>query len=268
MATVQDFSDFLEGFAPSRLAEDWDNAGLLVGDPALAVRRVMTCLTVTPASADEATREKVDLIVSHHPLPFRPLKRVTTDSVPGRLLWQLIRSGVSIHSPHTRFDSAAMGINQRLAAGLGLVDVLPLVPFTDNHGGADPDGLGAGRFGHLAAPLSLDECAARLKQFLSIDGLHIVGEKSRSIKRVAVACGSAGAYLEVAGPLGCDLLVTGETSFHTCLEAEATGIALLLPGHYASERFAVECLADVLAEQFPGIEIWASRDEADPLQWL
>ncbi|MEO8497908.1 MAG: Nif3-like dinuclear metal center hexameric protein, partial [Planctomycetota bacterium] len=81
-------------------------------------------------------------------------------------------------------------------------------------------------------------------------------------------CGSAGSFLEAARSKDCDLLVTGETSFHTCLEAEATDMALLLPGHYASERFAVEILADVLAEQFPGIDVWASRDEADPLKWL
>ena len=268
MVTVQEVGDFLEEFAPSRLAEEWDNVGLLVGDPTRDVRRAMTCLTVTPASADEAARENVDLIVSHHPLPFRPLKRVTTDSVPGRLLWQLIRNGTSIHSPHTRFDSAAMGINQRLAEGLGLVEIQPLVPLRDQHGEEDPAGLGAGRFGRLTAPLSLDECATQLKQFLSIDGLHSVGPSTRSIERIAVACGSAGAFLEAAGRHGCDLLVTGETSFHTCLEAEATGIALLLPGHYASERFAVEVLADVLAKQFTDVEVWASRDEADPLQWL
>jgi len=268
MATVQDVSDFLEGFAPSRLAEEWDNVGLLVGDPALLVRRLMTCLTVTPASADEATRENVDLIVSHHPLPFRPLQRVTTDSVPGRLLWQLIRNGISVHSPHTRFDSAAMGINQRLAEGLGLIDIEPLVPLTDQRGEDDPDGLGAGRFGRLEAPLSLSECAGRLKQFLAVDGLHLVGQTTRSVERIAVACGSAGSFLGAARSKGCDLLVTGETTFHTCLEADATDIALLLPGHYASERFAVELLADVLAKQFADVEVWASRDEADPLQWL
>ncbi|HRX79401.1 MAG TPA: Nif3-like dinuclear metal center hexameric protein, partial [Pirellulaceae bacterium] len=184
MATVQSISDFLETFAPSRLAEDWDNVGLLVGDPTQSVRRVMTCLTVTPASADEAVRENVDLIISHHPLPFHPLKRLTTESVPGRLLWQLIRSGVSIHSPHTRFDSAAMGINQRLAEGLKLCDIQPLVPAED-----DPDGLGSGRYGKLESPLSLAECAACLKSFLSIDGLHAVGDAGRSIKRIAVACG-------------------------------------------------------------------------------
>jgi putative NIF3 family GTP cyclohydrolase 1 type 2 len=161
-----------------------------------------------------------------------------------------------------------MGINQRLAAGLGLIEVQPLVPLTDQRGGADPDGLGAGRFGCLAVPLTLFECATRLKQFLSVDGLQVVGQPTRLIERVAVACGSAGSFLEAAGRKGCDLLVTGETTFHTCLEAEATGVALLLPGHYASERFAVEVLADVLAKQFADVEVWASRDEADPLQWL
>ena len=262
MAIIQDVSDFLEGFAPSRLAEEWDNVGLLVGDSSVTARRVMTCLTVTPSSADEATRENVDLIVSHHPLPFHPLKRLTTDSVSGRLLWQLIRAGVSIHSPHTRFDSAAVGINQRLAEGLGLLDIRPLVPAVD-----DPDNLGAGRIGKLETPLSLAECADRLKAFLSITGLHMVGQATRSIQRVAVACGSAGSFLGAAKRQGCDLLVTGETTFHTCLEAEATDVALLLPGHYASERFAVEVLADVLAQQFTDVEIWASRAEADPLQW-
>ena len=262
MATVQTISDFLESFAPSRLAEEWDNVGLLVGDPTCAVRRIMTCLTVTSASADEATRENVDLIVTHHPLPFRPLKRLTTESVPGKLLWQLIRHGISIHSPHTRFDSAAMGINQRLAEGLELLEIEPLVPGDD-----DPDGLGAGRCGRLENSPSLSDCADRLKQFLSIEGLHVVGESTRVIRRVAVACGSAGSFLGAARRKGCDLLVTGETTFHTCLEAEATDIALLLPGHYASERFAVELLAGVLANQFPETEVWPSRDEADPLRW-
>jgi dinuclear metal center YbgI/SA1388 family protein len=262
MSTIQTINDFLESFAPNRLAEEWDNVGLLVGDPAAEVRRVMTCLTVTPASTGEAIRENTDLIISHHPLPFHPLKRLTTDSVSGRMLWQLIRAGVAIHSPHTRFDSAAMGINQRLAEGLTLSDIRPLVPADD-----DPDGLGAGRIGRLANPLPLDEVATKLKQFLQIDGLHTVGAAAKSIHRIAVACGSAGSFLGAARRHGCDLLVTGETTFHTCLEAEATDIALLLPGHYASERFAMELLADVVGTEFPGINVWSSRDEGDPLRW-
>jgi putative NIF3 family GTP cyclohydrolase 1 type 2 len=85
---------------------------------------------------------------------------------------------------------------------------------------------------------------------------------------VAVACGSAGQLLDAARQHGCDLLVTGETSFHTCLEAEATGIALLLVGHFVSERFAVEWLASRLGQQFPELLVWASRREADPLRWV
>src|SRR5688572_13285580 len=128
MTKLHDLCAFLERFAPARLAEDWDNVGLLVGDRERSVTRVMTCLTITPISAQEAIDEQADVIVTHHPLPFRPLKRLTTDSVPGRLLWELIRAGIAIHSPHTAFDSAAAGINQRLAAGLGLTDIQPLVP--------------------------------------------------------------------------------------------------------------------------------------------
>ncbi len=262
MPTVQDVCRFLDDFAPPRLAEEWDNVGLLVGDPAQTVERLMTCLTITPSSAGEAVRERAEMVVTHHPLPFRPLKRLTTDTVPGRLLLELIRAGVAVHSPHTAFDSAATGINQRLAEGLGLIDIRPLVPAED-----DPQGLGSGRCGRLPQATSLAEIAQQLKQFLSLDGLHAVGSAQRTIERVAVACGSAGQFLEPARHAGCDLLVTGETNFHTCLEAEATGIALLLPGHYPSERFAVECLAEVLSQQFPALTIWSSRHEADPLRW-
>src|SRR5918996_3072879 len=112
--TLADLCDFLDAFPPPRLAADWDNVGLLVGDRLQTVSRVMTCLTVTPAVAAEAIRERVDLVVTHHPLPFQPLKRLTTDDPTGRLLLDLIRAGIAIHSPHTAFDSAAAGINQQL----------------------------------------------------------------------------------------------------------------------------------------------------------
>ncbi|HEY1784747.1 MAG TPA: Nif3-like dinuclear metal center hexameric protein, partial [Pirellulales bacterium] len=91
---------------------------------------------------------------------------------------------------------------------------------------------------------------------------------SRIVENVAVACGSAGEFLEPAHAAGCQLLVTGEVRFHTCLEAEALGVALLVVGHFASERFAVEALADVLAKQFPAVSVWASQRESDPLRWL
>src|SRR5687768_581293 len=262
MTSLREICAFLDAFAPPRLAEEWDNVGLLVGDAGQPIERIMTCLTITPASAAEAVRERADLIVTHHPLPFKPLKRLTSDDTPGRLLLALIRAGIAIHSPHTAFDSAAAGVNQQLAEGLGLTDIAPLVPADDHQP------LGSGRFGRLAPPRKLADLAARLKPFLKIDRLQLVGDPQVPIERAAVACGSAGSFLEPAIQAGCQLLVTGETSFHTCLEAEARGIALLLTGHYASERFAVERLAEILARQFAGLTVWASRDESEPLAWV
>ena len=259
MPTIQTIAAFLEEFAPSRLAEPWDNVGLLVGDRRAVVARAMTCLTITPASAAEAVQGRADLIVAHHPLPFAALKRVTAETTAGRLLLELIAAHVAVYSPHTAFDSAAEGINQRLAAGLGLRGVVPLTPAAE--------GQGVGRWGWLEDAIPLRQLADRLKAFLKIERLQMVGDPGRAVRIVAVACGAAGELLPAAIAAGCDAMVLGETRFHTCLEAEAAGLALLLPGHFASERFAVERLAEVLSKQFPEVAIWASREERDPLRW-
>jgi dinuclear metal center YbgI/SA1388 family protein len=264
MPLLSELCRFLDAFAPPVLCEEWDNVGLLVGDPKQQVERVMTCLTITPASCAEAVSQKADLIVTHHPLPFQPLRRLTTETTPGRLLLTLIEAGIAVYSPHTAFDSAAAGINQQLAEGLGLTEIKPLVPSPTDLAG----NLGSGRCGKFASPLRLSEVASRLKSFLKISGLHAVGPTDALIATAAVACGSGGSFLEHSIRQDVDLLVTGEASFHTCLEAEARGVHLLLAGHFASERFAVEKLADVLASEFPKLKVWASEQEADPLRWM
>ena len=262
MTVLEEICGYLEQIAPPYLAEDWDNVGLLVGDGAREIQRVMTCLTITPETVEEAVREKVDLIVTHHPMPFRPVHRMTTRTTVGRLLWELTGARVSIYSPHTGWDSARIGINQQLAEGLGVENIEPLeIPDLER-----PD-EGKGRWGLMEPPVPLAALIARTCQFLSISGLHYVGDPTRIVHRVAVACGSAGEFLPAAHGCGCDVLVTGETSFHTSLEAAAQDIAVVLPGHYASERFAVETLAGLLQHRFPAVQVWASRSERDPLRW-
>jgi dinuclear metal center YbgI/SA1388 family protein len=261
MLTVADVAAYLNELAPPALAEPWDNVGLLVGRHEQTVTRVMTCLTITPASAREAVDARAELIVSHHPLPFHALKRLTAETGEGRLLLELIAAKISVFSPHTAFDSARQGINERLARGLELTEIAPLVP-------GDEPGQGAGRNGRLASPMTLEELASKVKRLLEIDHLQAVGSLSQSVARVAVACGSAGEFLAAAKAAGCDCLVTGEVRFHACLEAESLGMGLVLAGHFASERFAVDQLAAMLAETFPTLQVWASRQERDPLQWL
>ncbi len=259
---IREVAAWLESLAPLRLAEDWDNVGLLVGDASRGVHRVMTCLTITPRSAREAVDRQADLIVAHHPLPFRPLKRLTTDETVGRLLWQLIGAGISIYSPHTAWDSARAGINQQLAEALQLAEVAPLQPIV-----ADPDQLGSGRMGRFPDGWRLGELLAAVKSRLKVDHVQYVGHLERQITQLAVACGSAGMFLQPAHAAGCDVLLTGETNFHTCLEAEALDVALVLPGHFASERFALEWLAAQMGLAFPQLEIWASEKEQDPVKW-
>jgi len=186
-----------------------------------------------------------------------------TDTTPGRLLWELLTHRIAIYSPHTSFDSAECGINQSLADGLELRDTQPLLVPTNA-----PPGTGTGRIGQVHPVQSLREMAGRLKQFLVLPGLQYVGPLDMPIERVAIACGAAGELLAPARRAGCHLLVLGETNLHTCLEAQATGVALLLTGHFASERFAVEDLADRLGAQFNDLEVWASCFERDPLNWL
>jgi dinuclear metal center YbgI/SA1388 family protein len=224
---------------------------------------VLTALTITQSVVDEAVRDSVDLIVTHHPLPFRPLSTVTDDSVTGRLLLQLIGNGIAVYSPHTALDSAARGINQQLAEGVGIMEPIPLVPIAE-----DEAQLGSGRWGQLPHALSLLEFADRVRKFVQVDHLRYVGRPERVVCRVGVACGSAGQFLPAASRCRCDVLITGETSFHTCLEAEATEIALLLTGHFASERFALQSLATLLGKQFPSVQVQASRQERDPLGWV
>ena len=260
MPTVAAIAAFLEQVAPFRLAEEWDNVGLLVGRRSQDVAKVMTCLTVTPASAAEAVESGVDLIVAHHPMPFAAIKRLTADTTVGQVLLELIAAHVAVYSPHTAFDSARQGVNERLASGLELRGVAALRPHAE--------GQGTGRYGWLAERIALGDLADRLKRFLSIERVRMVGPPEQSVRTVAIGCGAADELLETAVAVGCDALVLGEARFHTCLEAQARGIGLLLPGHYASERFAVECLAETLRRQFPDVEVWASRREHDPIQWV
>ena len=112
MPSVTAVVDYLDQFAPRELAAEWDNVGMLLGDRGAALERVMTCLTVTPASAAEAIAENAGLIVTHHPILFRPVQRLTTASPEGRMLLDLIRAGVAVYSPHTAFDNARGGINE------------------------------------------------------------------------------------------------------------------------------------------------------------
>jgi dinuclear metal center YbgI/SA1388 family protein len=367
MLTIASVIDFLESFAPKRLAAAWDNVGLLLGDRAASVERIMTCLTMTPESAAEAIAEKANLIVTHHPVLFHPVQRLTTDTSEGRMLLALIQAGVAVYSPHTAFDNTQDGINELLGSKLGLQGMVPLrrlpalpeyklvvfVPDADlakvsdalfsagagligqyrecsfrlagtgtffgtdatnptvgekgrreevgewrlevicpeakleqaiaalrkAHSYEEPafdvyplraglSNLGDGRIGRLAHSTSLGGFAKRVKQSLNCSAIQLVGDAGRAVETVAIVCGAGGELLRDAIRARVDVFLTGELRFHDYLLAQAEELALVLPGHYATERVGVEDLAGRLQRQWTDVRVWASKRETDPVQWI
>ena len=128
MTLFRDVIDLLGKMAPLHLAESWDNVGLLLGDPQTTLRHLMTCLTITPEVVAEAVEEKVEMIVTHHPILFKPTQRITGESVEGHMLLKLAAARISVYSAHTAYDNAQDGINDQLAGMLKLEEVRPLVP--------------------------------------------------------------------------------------------------------------------------------------------
>ncbi|MDO4569547.1 MAG: Nif3-like dinuclear metal center hexameric protein [Planctomycetia bacterium] len=256
---IQDICRFMESFAPTALSESWDNVGLLCGDRSAPCSRVMTCLTVTPESANEAVERGAQLIVSHHPIPFRPMKSLTEDETVGHLLRTLIRADVAIYSPHTSFDSATRGINQQIAEALGLSSILPFVPHPEADGGT-------GRFGEFPQPIDLGTFLSRVKTLFRLPYVQYVGAPSASVRRVGIGCGAAGDFFKHALRTKCDVFLTGEANFHTCLESKARSLPLVLMTHFAGERFACENLAQILKEELPDLEsVWACESEVEPI---
>jgi dinuclear metal center YbgI/SA1388 family protein len=367
MITVATVMEFLNQFAPPLLAADWDNVGLLLGDTAGPVRKVMTCLTVTPETAGEAVASGAELIVTHHPILFRPVRRLTAATPEGRMLLSLARAGVAVYSPHTAFDNTTGGINDLLARRLGLTELAPLrrsgeeqqykivvfVPDNDlarvsdalfaagaghigqysecsfrlagtgtffgsaathptigqkgrreevnewrlevvcpeaslkealhalrrAHSYEEPaydvymlrpaPGLpGEGRVGKLPVPVSLSALARSVQRALSAGAVQIIGDPQRVVERLAVVCGAGGEFHADVQRAGADVLLTGELRFHDGLAAKAEGLAVVLAGHYASERFGIEELAARLQAQWPELHVWPAQTENDPVSWV
>ncbi len=290
---LQSLIVFLEKIFPLELAEDWDNAGLTLGDRRQDVKKVLTCLTIDKSVADEAISSKVDCVVSHHPFPFRAAKKWTTDTTEGELLLKLAGAKIAVFSPHTAHDSAFFGINRQLAEGLELLDVKPLNPgklaaTRDMLDGLDrsdaahiakdfnvPRGkqeqseapmLGSGRIGNFAKPKKFSDLIAQVKDMLQIERLLAVGNDDKLIKKVAIGCGAADDFVAQAVSEGADALLLGEARFHACLEARSQNLALVLAGHYATERFAACILADRIARKFPDLDVKASVKETNPIR--
>lgn len=259
MPTLAAVTAALEELAPLRLAAEWDSVGLLVGSRHALVSRALFCLSLTRAVAREAIDGGFDLVVTHHPLPFRPVARITDESPTGSVLLDLASAGIAVWSSHTAWDSAAGGINDQLALACGLTAVAPLTP------DAVAPRAGFGRTGLAPPGLSLGALAGNLAARLDARCVQVVGDTAAPVGRVGIVCGSGADGIPTALAAGCDLFLTGEMRFHDALHLAAVGMNGILLGHHASERFSMPVMATRLAALSPGLECRDSREDADPL---
>lgn len=246
MPSVRDIENAVFDFAPRRLAQSWDNVGLLVGRADAEVRKILVSLDITEAVAGEAERLGADLIVSHHPLIFHPAKSVTDRDPVGRILLRLTGSGIAAVCMHTNLDAAEHGVNEALANALGLQDAKPAVE------------QGVERTGTLSAPVELPEFLALVGERLQPNGIRYVSG-GRAIQKVAVGGGACADFLEEAVALGCDALVTADAKYNHFLDAKALGLTLVDAGHFPTEDVVCPVLADLLREKFPGLTVEKSQ---------
>lgn len=245
--TVQQVLEEMRRIAPPELAESWDNVGLLV-DAGRPVDAILTTLDITAPVVEEAVKQGCTLIVSHHPVIFDPIKRVTAQDLPALLL----AGGVSAVCMHTNLDAAPGGVNDTLAELLGMRDT---IPFAD----------GCGRIGTVDATTA--KALAELCWDTLGPGVRYV-EADHPVLRLAEVSGAGGSYWKEALELGADCLVTGEANHHAACDAKQRGMGLVAAGHWATERPIAAVLAKRLSEAFPDIPVTVSRADQDPFAYL
>ncbi|MGY1711258.1 Nif3-like dinuclear metal center hexameric protein [Geodermatophilus sp. SYSU D00758] len=256
----------LEARYDPALAEEWDAVGLVCGDPAEPVTRVLLAVDPVATVVDEVVTTGAQLLVTHHPLLLTPVHGVPADDPKGRLVHRLVRAGAGLFVAHTNADRAAEhGVNGALAAALGLRDAVPLQPHP-----ADPR-AGLGRVGRLPAPTTLrgfaDLVAAALPA--TVGGVRAAGDPERRVETVAVCGGSGGSLLPAAAAAGADVLLTSDLRHHPVSEAlESASPALCDVAHFASEWPWLPVAAEVLRRDLGGrVEVAVSHRRTDPWTW-
>jgi dinuclear metal center YbgI/SA1388 family protein len=243
--SVRDFLTILQHITPDILAEEWDNVGLLVGDPKQQVHRILLALDPICSLIDQAHAGRYDLVITHHPIIFRPLKTLRTDRPIGKFISSAVCSHISVIACHTNLDTIQGGVSDYLAQTLGLVDTKPIVP---SRKGCDLD-CGLGRIGVYPTPMPAEAFLAKLRQACIPPWILEAGPRPDRVATVAVCGGSCSDLAEIVQELGADVFVTAEVKHSVACWAADAGLWLLDAGHFATEHQAMTVFRNTLRQQ-------------------
>lgn len=245
MTTVKELYAYLDEIIPRSLSCDWDNDGLMVCTDTLArAEKVLLALDVTDAVAEYAVANGFDIIVTHHPMIFRPLRSLTTEDSVARRAIYLAKHDITVMSFHTRLDMRTGGVNDVLAKRLGIISAIPFGPEDEK----------MGRYGVLAKPMDFRMFCGTVCEALGVDAVTAIGDK-KEVQKIAVLGGSGKDFVDSAIEVGADVFVTGEITYNVMLEAKARGLCVIAAGHYHTEQPVLDVLGGAIHERFRELKI-------------
>lgn len=263
MKKIKDIIRIMEEFAPKTLKEDFDNVGLMVGDRNKEVKKILLALDCTLDVIKEAKEKSVDLIITHHPLIFRKPSSITTDTLIGKKIIELIKNDISLYSSHTNLDSAENGLNETIVNLLGystneLIEVNKM---------ARNDNEGLGRIVRLEDFIKLEDLIEDIKEKLNVKSLKVV-KGCEKVKNIAIINGSGSDFFEKAYKKGADCIITGDTTYHYASDYKELGVSIIDTGHFSSEWIVFLEVINKLTDKLQDIEILISTKSEDPYTFV
>ena len=256
---VKDIIKVIEDFAPLSIQEGWDNSGLCVGSPEDEVTSVLLALDCTPALVDEAVACGADMIVTHHPLIFSGLKKISPDDMTSLAVIKAIKAGVAIYAAHTNADKVLEGVSGAMAARLGLENVTVL----DDEG----EGTGLGAVGDFPEPMPAKAALALVKERFSLKVVKASRPVEGLVSRVAMCGGSGGSLIAAARRSGAQLYISGDISYHNFFTPE--GFMIMDIGHYESEIDIVDILFALITKKFPTFAVRITQNiNSNPIYYF
>ena len=264
---IREITDAIEQYAPLRLQEEWDNAGIQVGDPDADITGVLLCTDATEAVVAEAIERGFNLVIAHHPLIFRGLKKIMGRTPVERAVAMAIKHDITIYSAHTNMDSAWQGVSFRMADKIGMTNV----QFLDDNR-VDPYGeqlstsAGCGVIGDIE-PMAAREVMKRVKEAFEVGAVRYSGYGDRIVTRVALCGGAGGFLLDKAVAMGAQLYVTADMRYHDFLD-NAQRIVVADIGHYESEHFTKEIFLEIIQKKNPTFAVDFAKKETNQVNYL
>lgn len=248
----------IESFAPLAIQEKWDNSGFCIGGPDSEVTSVLIGFDCTQELLDEAVDTGADMVVTHHPLIFGGLKKISSSDHVGRAVMTAVKNGITVYSCHTNIDKVLGGVSGTLASVLGLSGVQIL--------DSDTDGYGLGVIGTLPSPESCSSFLENLKSKLGVETLRHSTPTGKPISRVAACGGSGHSFIHMAAAAGADVYLTGDVSYHDFYAPD--GMMVVDIGHFEGERMITDVICRLVTEKFPNFAVRIGKRVVNPVHYF